>query len=85
MDEVLIPHIKLLWIYIHVAVITYTFCMYCVSVINALLDSVRENKEELKLNEDDILSLAKKYGVFWPDLELRCTTKLYWLTDVTQM
>ena len=43
--------------------LTYAFSMYCVSVINALLHSVRENKEELKLNDDDILSLAKKYGV----------------------
>lgn len=32
-------------------------------VINSLLHSVRENKEELKLNEDDIVSLARKYGV----------------------
>ena len=45
------------------AIITYAFSIYCVSVINALLHSVRENKEELKLNEDDIVSLARKYGV----------------------
>ena len=44
-------------------VFTHAFPTYCVSVINALIHSVRENKEELKLNEDDVLSLAKKYGV----------------------
>jgi len=32
-------------------------------VINALLHSVREHKEELNLNDDDVFSLAKKYGV----------------------
>ena len=60
-DEALIPHINLLCI--HLTVITYAFSIYFVSVINSLLHSVRENKEELKLNEDDIVSLARKYGV----------------------
>jgi len=32
-------------------------------VFNTLLHNVRENKQELKLNDDDVLSLAKKYGV----------------------
>ena len=40
---------------------------------------MREHKEELNLNDDDVFSLAKKYGVSWRDWELLCTTAL--LTD----
>lgn len=39
-----------------------SFSMFSIVVINELLQNVRQNKETLGLNEEDIVNLAKTFG-----------------------